>query len=227
MTEAYPCLFELRPLARLNDADRSKIQKVFCERVVAPHRVLYRAGDAPPGIWLVATGFVKLVRSSPEGQELLMSLAGPGDMFGPCCDPFASTPASCTATTQTAARLLHIPSVTWKEVREREPAIAQAILAMLLASRRGCTELGPQLAFRSVESRVAALLHSLTRWARGSARPVEIPRLLTQAEMASAVGTAREVVTRCLARFEEQGIIQRRGRRILVPDPAALERVDA
>lgn len=227
MIEACPALFELQPFARLGECDRSTIQKVFCEQTAPPRWALYRAGDAAPGIWLMVSGFVKLVRTSVDGKELLMSLAGPGDMFGPCCDPMGASPASCTATTQSAARFLHLPFAAWKELRHAEPAVANAILSMLLASRRGCTELAPQLAFRSVEARIASLLKSLTRWSRGGARPVEIPRLLTQAEMANAVGTAREVVTRCLARFEEQGLIVRRGRRILVPDPAALERVEA
>lgn len=170
MDDAFGGLLEPPPMARLNDLDRAKVRRLFVEKSFPARRALYWAGDASPGIWMVASGFLKLVRSSREGEDLLMSLVGPGDLFGPCCDPFGFSPAPCTASTQSAARLLH----------------------------------------------------GLARWSKSTARPVELPRLLTHAEMANAVGTAREVITRCLARLEEQGLIRRRGRRILLPDPEAL-----
>lgn len=227
MGEAHKFLLELEPMSRLDDAGRSTLAKSFREKLLGARQPLYRAGDAPPGLWLIVNGFVKLTRSSPSGKELLMSLAGPGDMVGPCCDPLGASPAACTAVTQSAARLLHMPFPTWRTLTQTAPSVAQPVLAVMLASRRGCTDLATQLAFLSVEARVAALLHSLARWSQSGPGPLEIPRILTQAEMASAVGTVREVVTRCLARLEEQGLIERHGRRLLVPDPAALARLAA
>lgn len=226
MSDPTPSLLDLVPVARLAPDQRARLVQLFGERTAGPRRTLYHVGDEPPGVWFVVSGFVKLVRSSTAGKELLMSIAGPGDMFGPCCDPLAAAPASCTAITQGPLRALHMPYGVWKLASQSELAITQALLTALLASRRGCTELAPQLAFRSIEGRVAGLLASLARWSRGAPGPIELPKLLSQSEMADAIGTAREVVTRCLTRFEAQGLIRRRGRRIVLPDLAALALVE-
>lgn len=222
MVDTHRILFELEPLSRLDDAGRATLVRSFLERSVKARQTLYLAGDSTPGVWFVAQGFVKLTRSSAEGKELLMSLVGPGEMFGPCCDPLGASPAVCTAVTQSACRVLHMPYPTWKSLAQSTPALSQPLLGVLMGSRRGCTDLATNLAFRPVEARVAALLNTLSRWSRRAGGPVEVPALLTQSEMANAVGTAREVVTRCLARLEEQGLIERRGRRVLIPDPDAL-----
>lgn len=218
-------LFSRPELATLDDADRSKLREHFRELTSPAHRTIYREGDAAPGPHLVISGFVKLTRSSPTGKELLVSLAGPGDMFGPCCDPLGIPPAVCTAVSQTNVHLLVMAAPAWRTLTLAEPNIARALMLLMSKVRRGCTDLAPHLAFHSVEARIAALLGDLTRWSASANGTVEIPPILTQAEMAQAVGTAREVVTRCLARFEEQGLIRRRGRRILLPDPSLLAQV--
>src|SRR5207237_10495360 len=88
----------------------------------------------------------------------------------------------------------------------------------LMANRRSCTDLPMLLAFQSVRKRLIRLLDQLSRWSRSSAGPVEVPRILSQEEMANALGTAREVVTRTLAELEHEGLISRKGRKILIPD---------
>lgn len=222
MSASHQALLALPEMASLDDADRSKIRETFRETAVRGRVPLYREGDPAPGVHFLVSGFVKISRSSTEGKELMMALAGPGDVFGPCCDPFGTSPATCSAVTQGPARLLVMPAATFHKLTLAEPTIARPLMQLMLRGRRGCIELATHLAFRSVESRLANLLSSLIRWSPQGTTPVELPQLLTHAEMAHAVGTAREVVTRCLAHFEERGLIARRGRRILIPDPGAL-----
>lgn len=225
MGVAHQALFGLPPLAGLSDTDRSRLREAFIEKTVAGRTTLYREGDPPPGLHFLADGFVKLSRSSAAGRELLMSLSGPHDLFGPCCDPFTASPARCSATTQGPVRLLVMPAQAFRSLSLAAPAIAHPLSALLMQGRRGCTDLAAQMVFQSVEARLATLLVNLSRWSPATDGPTVLPPLLTQAEMACAVGSAREVVTRCLARFEDQGLIQRRGRRIVIPALAALAAV--
>lgn len=222
MGAPHTYLFNRPELSALDDADRSKLREHFREVVLPAHRPLYREGEAAPGPHLLVSGFVKLTRGCASGKELMMSLAGPGDMFGPCCDPIAPPPAVCSATTQTNAGLLVMSATAWRTLTLTEPAVGRALMTLMSKTRRGCTDMAPNLAFLTVEARLSKLLKDLTRWSAPTTGAIEVPGILTQAEMAHALGTAREVVTRTLARFEEQGLIRRRGRRILLPDPAAL-----
>lgn len=227
MGESLQFLFGLPGMTNMEEVEQKKLGEAFREVVSPPQRFLYREGEAAPGVHVLVRGYVKLTRSSADGRELVMSLAGPGDVFGPCCDPFTTSPASCTSVTMSAVRVLVMPALAWRATATASPVISRAVVNLMMASRRGCTDLASRLAFQSVEQRLASLLRSLTRWSEGTQSPVEIPPLLTQSEMAQALGTAREVVTRCLARFEDQGLIRRRGRRILLPDPSALAAMEA
>lgn len=226
MAYSLEVLFTLKPLSRLDDAARSTLAASFAEKVVPARRPLYRSGEALPGLWLMTSGFAKVTRGSPSGRELLMSLVGPGDIVGPCCDPFGSAPTICGATTLTPSRLLYMPSTTWRSLTQTAPALTLALLEALLSNRRGCVNLATDLAFRTVESRLAGFLRSVARWSPPSDRGLELLPPLTHADMANAVGTAREVVTRCLSHFEQRGLVERRGRRVILRDPAALASVE-
>lgn len=215
-------LFEREPFRRMEEARRVELERAFVERDVPARQALYRTGGPPPGVWVVSSGFVKLTRGSPAGQELMMGLAGPGDLLGPCCDPLEPRPATCSAIALTPVHALYVSQPAWQSLTTRDPAAAQPLLAALLATRRGCADLATQLAFCSVEARLAQLLTTLARWSTTRTPPIVLPSILTQAEMADALGTAREVVTRSLARLEERGVIERRGRKVVLMDPEAL-----
>ena len=226
MESGYRVLLALPELAALDDFERSKIRETFREAKLPARTQLYRQGDPAPTLYFLTEGIVRLIRVAPDGRELVMNLAGPGDLFGPCCDLFAETPTSCGAIAHTAIRFLAMPSATFRTMTLAEPRIARPLQVLMSRGHRRCTDLAARLVFQPVETRVAGLLGRLARWAPQGVTPLELPPLLTHADMASACGTVREVVTRCLAHFEEKGLIRRVGRRIVIPDPAALAQLE-
>jgi CRP-like cAMP-binding protein len=76
------------------------------------------------------------------------------------------------------------------------------------------------LTFGSVTQRLARLLLDASRQA--GADEFEFP--LTHQELASRLGTVREVVSRNLARFRAEGMIRLQGRQLRIQDRAAMER---
>lgn len=207
---------------RLEPETLDRMAERFRPVVIPAHRSLYREGEEPPALHLVVGGWVKLVRTSPEGHELVMALAGPGDLFGPCCQPVESEAAPCSAHTQAVTKLLVMGVQAWRATVTSDPLAAKVAISALMSTHRRCTDLPQRLAFRDVESRLAGLLLELSQWSVNGNDGRELPRILSQGEMASAIGTAREVVTRALGRFEDRGLIGRRGRRILVRDEVGL-----
>ncbi|MBI4863503.1 MAG: Crp/Fnr family transcriptional regulator [Candidatus Riflebacteria bacterium] len=197
----------------------------FREVTYHPRQGIQAQAAASAGLHVLIAGWVKLFRTSSDGKELLMALAGPGDLFGPCCAPFSGDRSLCSAQAQTPVRALLMSHQTWKLTVGQDLALAGPMLATLSGNRRDCTELAPLLAFHGVESRLARFLLSLTRWCTPGAPEQEIPRVLSQGEMASAIGTAREVVTRLLGGLEARNLIDRRGRRIIVKDPRGLAKL--
>lgn len=221
----YRDLFRHLALADLSDRDRSRIVDLFQEKNAPAGRNLYAAGRESPGLHFVVSGFVKLMRRDSGGASVMMSLAGPGEAFGSCCDPCSPGAAECTAIAQTTVSLLHVPAARLFALRTTEPVVFHSLVGLLCATRRGCIDLAERMAFWPVERRIAGLLLGLARHGRLRGQTGEIPAILNQAEMAQAVGTAREVVTRWLSRFRDQGLIARKGRRIIVLDSDGLAMV--
>lgn len=216
MADALDALVAAPPFADLDPGMQGKLKQAFRPVAAARGQWLCHPGQPVPGFFAIVDGFASQVRASGDGRELLMAIHGPRDVFGPCCDPLLATPAECGTRAQTRVRALLMPAATYRSLLIAEPSIARAMIGRLGSVRRGCMALATQLAFLDVDQRLVNLLSTLARWGTRAGDAVELPAVLTQAEMADALGTAREVVTRGLARLEEQGVLRRRGRRILL-----------
>lgn len=212
----YRQLLDSAACAALTDAERARVLDLF-QPVDAPRKcVIYPEGAEVPGVYFVVAGVVKLTRTLPAGKTALLRIAWPGEMFGPCCNPILHAPANCTATALRRTALLEMSLSRLTALLTEEPAIGRAVVALLCTGRRACVDLAEQLAFMPVEQRLGALLVALSRWAVTSAHGLELPTVLSHEEMSQAIGTAREVVTRWLVRFQQAGFLLRRGRRIVL-----------
>lgn len=107
----------------------------------------------------------------------------------------------------------------------KHPQVAKAALRVLSARQRSLTGTVEDLALRDVTARVARLLlgcigrheHIIEKADTACAR-------ITHQEIASMVGSVREVVQRALKKLERDGAIALERTRIRVRDPAKLER---
>ena len=125
-------------------------------------------------------------------------------------------PASASAFEPTAVYI--IPGKTVLSLLAGCPAAA-SIVKLFAGRLRHLTNVVEDLSFRSVVSRLARLLLDQVT-ARPGASPV--PKL-TQEEMATMVGSVRDVVGRALRALERQGAIRMEGQRILILDPEKLK----
>ncbi len=203
-------------LHRLSPEQLETLCKASREVTYARHQPIHREGVMPAGLHLVIDGFVKLLRID-HGRELMVGLAGPNDLFGLCCQPISPTAAGCTAQARTKTKLITIPVATWQGLLERRPDVAHIVMQALMDSRSRCINLSADLVFLRLEARLAKLLVGLTRWSRPSGDgTIEIPKILSQWELAAALGSARVVITRKIQSLVDAGLLTRRGRAIVV-----------
>jgi CRP-like cAMP-binding protein len=121
--------------------------------------------------------------------------------------------------TLTDATLLAFPAEPVHALMAREPAFTLALLTDLAARQRRLVGLVDELALHTVQGRLAKLL--LSR-AEAAERGIPVPPL-TQADMATQLGTVREMVSRTLRTFEGLGLIEIKQGQIVVKDRAGLE----
>jgi CRP/FNR family transcriptional regulator len=203
----------------LSEEEITPIDKALIERSFAKGQILFLEGEPCQGLYLVRSGQVRTFKSSPEGREIVMLVARAGDSFN-------DAPAFGGGLNPVSAAALE-PSTVYIITRQALVSLlancptAVAIIKGLAVRLRHLTTIVEDLSFRSVTSRLAKLLLGLAV-AEGKSSPV--PHL-TQDEMASMIGSVRDVTGRVLRTLEKAGAIRIEGHRILVVNADLLRKM--
>ena len=186
--------------------------------------VLFHEGEPGDRLYVVRDGKIKLGRRSNDGRENLLSILGPGEMFGELSlfDPGPRTATASSVADSVIYELGHDQLVEWIE---KHPSVAKHLLNALARRLRRTNETLADLVFSDVPGRVAkALLDLSTRFGEETDEGIRVAHDLTQEELAQLVGASRETVNKALADFATRGWVRREGRAVVLLDLDRLER---
>lgn len=186
--------------------------------------VLFREGEPGDRLYVIAQGKIKLGRRSSDGRENLLSILGPGEMFGELSlfDPGPRTATASSVSDALVYELRHQALVQWISAH---PNVATTLLGALARRLRRTNETLADLVFSDVPGRVAkALLDLSTRFGEPNDDGIRVAHDLTQEELAQLVGASRETVNKALADFATRGWVRREGRAVVLLDIDRLER---
>jgi CRP-like cAMP-binding protein len=144
-------------------------------------------------LYLIKHGEVMLTRLSPDGQETLISILGPGDFFGES-SLLSGTPITFSASTTKRSVLLQLPERKFKLILE-DP---QACRILLEATARRCDDAWTQMEVLGC-THVRDKVRSGLLWLSGriGVETREGVRIdLNQTQLARMVGCARETLSR-------------------------------
>ena len=191
-------------------ADRS------VERSYPRHGRLFYQGDPGSGLYVLASGLVKVVVTSEDGEEMVLVTLGPGDAFGEL-SIVDGGPRSASAEALEPTVALVITREVLLDLATRDSGLTEALLRTLGALLRRLTEQASDLVFLDLPGRMAKLLAVLAA-ERGSETPdgIELDANLTQTDLAGMVGASRQSVNQILQGFARRGYLQVRGRRIVI-----------
>ena len=205
--------------AELDDVALQLVASRCVARTASRGTLLFTAGEACRGLYIVESGRVRVFRTSPDGREQVLHVDGPGRPIAelPLVDG-GMYPAS--AMTMEDARLVFLARADFERLYRSSPDIADAIIRSLGRRLRHLVQVAETLAFRDVAARLALLLagfadESEVRTDAG----VEVTLARSQRELALEIGAARESVSRALKQLARRGlIVPLDGDRLLVPD---------
>jgi CRP/FNR family cyclic AMP-dependent transcriptional regulator len=185
---------------------------------------LFGEGDDGDQLYLVLAGKIKLTRSANDGRENLLSVIGPGEMFGEL-SLFDPRPRTQTATALTDSQLAAIDHQALRDLLTHRPDVALHLLRALAQRLRRTNDVMTDLVFTDVPGRVAkALLDLADRFGVQRPEGLQVNHDLTQEELAQLVGASRETVNKALADFVGRGWIQLAAKSVLLVDPERLRR---
>ena len=181
---------------------------------------LCRWGDACTGVYLLERGAVKLAYNAPCGRQKVLALVRAGESFGETALFFGQRwLVSARALADT--RVLHVARRRLVEALAEDAGLARQMLAKLSQQRARLRGEVAGLGARSGTERLVAYL--LADTAEEAPGPLELV-LARKADVASRLGMSPEHLSRVLGKLASAGLIEVRGRRVRVHDPARLAR---
>ena len=180
--------------------------------------ILFKEGDEGEHLYVIIEGKLKLGTSSGDGRENLLSILGPGEMFGEL-SLFDPGPRTSTATAVTDARLLSLSHEKVLPWLKQNPEVSLQLLTRLSQRLRRTNEAVGDLVFSDVPGRVAKALIDLgDRFGKSTDEGLLVNHDLTQEELAQLVGASRETVNKALADFAGSDWLKLDGRSVLITD---------
>ena len=179
------------------------------------------SGFTPP--LTVESGAVKIFKVSPSGREQVLTIEGPGASIAdlPVSDS-GNYPAS--ASVQQASELLFIRKKDIHVLCVEHPEVAPKVLRVVSGRLRRRVGIVEELSFTTVHHRLAAFLYrEASSKGKRTGRGVEFRFGMSNQELASHIGTVRELISRNLSRLQSAGLIKLDGRTVIIPHPEALK----
>ena len=216
-------LVDLMPgAADLPRATMDRVAALATRRRYVKGATLYRAGDAPDGLYIVMTGRVRVARETETHAELL-HFESVGGVLGEI-PVLGGGPFPATATAVEPTVCAHLPLAAIEHLLNEDAAFARFAIRRLAERARGLLRRIDELTATTITARVAA--HVLSRAARSLGKDFALG--MSQEQLAHELGTAREVVVRALRSLIASGAIERSGRsRFVVRRLAILKAIAA
>jgi CRP/FNR family transcriptional regulator len=211
-------LFDAFPILRTAPLrSRELLAAQGIRKSLAHRQVLVRPGNECAYLPFVLSGTLRVYKTSESGKELTLYRIERGEsciLTATCILSGGSFPALAEAEGDTDVLLL--PSRLLVSLVEEHAVWRKFVFGLYSQRLEIVLALVEEVAFHHVDMRIAAYL---ARAARGRQKVVN----RTHAEIASELGTSREVVTRILKDFESSGLITTLRGSIRILRPADLE----
>ena len=183
--------------------------------------VIYQRGTPADGVFVVLSGRVVLRSRVKAGRGFVPTVATEGETFG--AEGIESSGRYTTdARADEPAETLHLSGARFRALLREQPAVAQALVAQLMAERSALLEKLRELATLSVEERLIA---SMLRLAEQTQLADQGSLTLGPAQyrlLCELVGATRESVSLVFNRLVGAGLVDRDGATYTVPDVQAL-----
>src|ERR1017187_1499566 len=184
--------------------------------------LLFSEEEPCHGLHIIALGKVRIFKTSVNGREQVLAMNHAGESVAelPVFDG-GRYPASAMAVD--AVEIAFISRQDFRSFCMEHPEVALKMLAIVGARLRRLVGIIEELSFTTIRQRLISLLLRLAE-TEGKQTPqgIEFNLPVSHQELASQLGTVRELVSRNLTRLQAEGLLDVDARQIVVKDKAGL-----
>lgn len=224
MDEAKKVLRSIHLFERLSDEALEAVARRSVVKRYPKDTMLFREGEEARGLFVIVEGSARVYRSSQDGREQVLHVEYPVKSLAelPLLD---GSPYPASARAAEDSRILFLPRESFEWLYRHNPEIADATVRELGRRLRRLLRLVDKLALKDVPARVATVLLEQATLAGVARDGGSFALESTHEEMADALGTTRESVSRAMSKLRKQGAIGQKGPRVTILDVEALRDV--
>jgi len=187
--------------------------------------MVFEQGDIPQRIYLLLAGSVRMQQSGADGSKIIQRFIVPGEVL--CIIPlFNGGRYEADAITAEASRLLSWSKDDMHGLIDQYPAIAVNIIRILGQRLNEAHNRIRELSTERVDQRIAHSLLRLVKKAgakQDGGTTISVP--LRRIDLAECSGTTLHTVSRVLSGWQKDGLLQSRGRSLIIQDLSQLQSV--
>jgi CRP/FNR family transcriptional regulator, nitrogen oxide reductase regulator len=204
----------------LSLSDCTNVLAVAREKNFSRRQTIFSEGDPVQQILVLLSGCVKLMQFGQDGGEVILRLAGMGEVVGAI--GLCSEVGHCaTAQTTELSTALVWDRATFEALLERFPMLRRNMIRVLEMRLQEMDQRFREISTQKVAPRLSSqLVRLLSQVGKKVNGHVEIS--LSRAELAQLTGTTLFTVSRLLSQWKMQGIVNVRRESVLVRDLPAL-----
>jgi CRP/FNR family transcriptional regulator len=205
--------------SRVEVASHKRLLEMAAQREFAKGETIFREGDPVPGVFIVATGLVRIYKVAASGKEHVLHLCGPGSTFAEVAvlGDFAC-PASAEAVEP--ATCVFLPAGPFTAALRQDHRLCLQILTSMGIWVRSLVSLVEGLVLRDALGRVAGYLLQ-SQADRGGV--VALPAL--KKHIASHLNLTSETLSRTLRQLREEKLIREDETGLVLEDVEALRKI--
>ena len=192
----------------LSEESRSELSEICSVETIRKREYLFHEGEKGSDMYLLVDGNIQLHKNTEDGREVVIRVIKPGDVFAEVV-LFERERYPVSARAVTPAQVVVFTRRGIQHLLAQED-FRNDFIALLMAKQRFLTERIQELTTKDVEHRFFTFL----RAQYGEKETVHTP--LSKKDIAAAIGTTPESLSRLILRLTEDEIIEWKGKEIRI-----------
>ncbi len=180
-------------------------------------QVVFLEGEQDVALYIVRVGWLKAVKTSPDGREQVLHFIGPGEVFN-AIGVFVESANPATVIALEPTTVWVIQQTVILKLLDQHPELGRVIIQRLAERVQQLIHMVEDLSLRTIEARLARYLIE-----QSTEEQLSRPRWATQAEMANRLGTVPDVLNRALRSLAKDNLIRVERHQIQILDYKGLE----
>ncbi len=225
MSEYRELLRRVSIFQDLSDQDLGQLSTRLVPKTFDKDGVIVSQEAEGDSLFVIKSGKVKVALYGDSGREIILSMFKAGDFFGEM-SLIDNKPRSANVVALEEAEVLVLSREAFAQQLNESPRLAMGVMGELCRRLRRADAAIGSLALLDVYGRLAHSLIDLgKREGVSTGAGVFIRERPTQQDLANMVGTTRETVSRALSEFQRRGLIEMRGRALILNPSFSAENV--